>query len=75
MNNVTVKVKLCDNCAKQLQAWRHKFNERTMAAMAGQILQKCPTCRAQLPGTEGHLFTKLPLDFEPDFTEQPPPRR
>jgi len=62
-----VKVELCDNCAKQLAAWQQKLGERAMAAMAGQILQGCPTCRAQLPPTEGHLFTKLQREFEPDF--------
>jgi hypothetical protein len=67
-----VTVRLCERCTQQLKAWRNRFDERTMAAMVGQILQRCPECASQLPPTEGTLFTKLPVDFEPDFTE---PRR
>jgi hypothetical protein len=63
----TVKLKLCEKCEKQLVAWRDKLGERAMAAMVGQIIQACPSCAQQLPQTEGHLFTKLQQDFEPDF--------
>lgn len=62
-----VKLELCDNCARQLAAWRARFDERTMGAMAAQVLQKCPQCSSKLPPTEGHLFTKLVQDFEADF--------
>lgn len=64
---VAVKVRLCEQCERKLAAWRRNVGERAMAGMAGQILQACPSCAAQLPQTDGHLFTKLPVDFEPDF--------
>lgn len=69
-----VRVQLCERCENQLVAWKQKLGERAMAAMAGQILQKCPECASKLPPTEGHLFTKLPSDFEPDFQPDPRPR-
>jgi hypothetical protein len=65
-----VKVKLCESCEAKLAAWRRNVGERAMAGMAGQILQACPSCASQLPQTDGHLFTKLPRDFEPDFEPQ-----
>lgn len=66
----TVKVKLCESCEKKLAAWRRNLGERAMAAMVGQILQACPDCARQLPQTDGHMFTKLKQDFEPDFEPQ-----
>lgn len=69
-----VRIELCDRCAKQLAAWQQQFDQRTMASMAGQILQKCPECSAKLPPTEGTLFTKLPQDFEADFQPNAKPR-
>ena len=67
---VAVKLRLCEKCERQLAAWQRNLGERAMAAMAGQILQACPECASKLPQTEGHLFTKLPRDFEADFVPQ-----
>ena len=68
----TIKLKLCEGCTNKLRAWRDRFGERAMAAVVGQTVQACPECMSQLPQTEGHLFTKLKQDFEPDFEEGKP---
>lgn len=66
----TIKLKLCASCERKLAAWQRNVGERAMAGMAGQILQACPECMSKLPQTDGHLFTKLVKDFEPDFEPQ-----
>ncbi len=72
MTRARVQLKLCPDCERKLVAWRRNVSERAMGAMVGQIIQACPQCAAQLPQTNGHLFTKLVQDFEPDFEEGKP---
>lgn len=53
------RVNLCDGCARRLSTIMSRLGRAAMAAEAGSILQSCPECSAQLPPTEGKLFTAL----------------